>query len=101
MRQQKNVYKDFFLRKQFIKYELKKIILKSIIQNANVNQLKKKLIQLKLNNITIKSNICKQINKCIFTGRSRGVYKFINVSRHNIKYLNNLGFIQNLKIASW
>lgn len=101
MRQKKNVFKDLILRKYFIKYELKKIILKSLLQNSNVSQLKKKIIQLQLSILHKKSNIAKQINKCILSGRSRGVYKFASISRHNIKYLNNLGFIQNIKIANW
>lgn len=99
MRQKKNVLKDLILRKYYIKYELKRKILKSILQKSSVNSLKKKMIQLKINKLHSKSSICKQINKCLITGRSRGVYKFANVSRHNIKYLNNLGFIQNIKVA--
>jgi ribosomal protein S14 len=37
----------------------------------------------------------------MLTGRSKGVYQFINLSRHRIKKLNNLGLIQNIKVAGW
>jgi small subunit ribosomal protein S14 len=99
MRQKHDILKDFYFRKYYLKYEIKKLILKSILQTNSLPLTNKTAISLKYNSISRKTNICRQINKCMLTGRSKGVYQFINLSRHRIKKLNNLGLIQNIKVA--
>ena len=97
----KTIVKDLIYRKHYIKYELKKLILKSIIQNKSSHPLIRYHAKFKLNLITLRSNICKQNNTCIVTGRNGGVFKFLNISRHAIKQLNNNGLISNVKSRAW
>jgi len=79
-----NIYKDFLKKKnQFKKKELKKTILKCIIQNNNVKPLVRAKCLKKSTMIDIKSSISKQKNNnCLKTGRIKGVYKYVNMSRH-------------------
>jgi ribosomal protein S14 len=96
-----NIKKDIIKRKKFTKIEIKKIILKSIIQNKNI----KPVIRMKAirNNckFSYSSSISKQNNNiCLKTGRIKGVYNMFNTSRHFIKKIGVLGNLQNIKIAS-
>ena len=86
---------------QSTKIEIKKILLKSIIQNKNI----KPLIRVKAIRRNCKfsylSYISKQNNNiCLKTGRIKGVYNMFNISRHCIKKMSVLGNLQNIKIAS-
>jgi len=97
-----NIYKDLFKKNNFNKKELKKIILKSIIQNNNVQPILRSKCIKKLNIFNLKSSLSKQNNNiCVKTGRIKGVYKYINLSRHYIKKLSLNGGLQNVKISSW
>lgn len=100
-KQKKTIIKDLIFRKEFLKYEYKKIILKSIIQNqTNKNNTRFHAYHL-LNKLSLKTNISKQTNPCLVTGRVGGVYKKVFLTRQAIKKLNNMGRITNLKCKSW
>jgi len=79
-----------------LKYELKNIILKSIIHNQNINN-KFKLYSVFLQKKKIKKN--KKI--CLISGHNRSVNNYLNLSKHNMNYLSKLGLLQNFKIKSW
>jgi ribosomal protein S14 len=95
-----NINKDFIKRKKFLKNEIKKIILKSIIQNKNIKPLIRAYIMYKISQIKINSSIAKQNNICVISGRIGGTYKLTNTSRHIIKKLSVNGNLQNIKIAT-
>lgn len=79
-----------------LKYEIKNIILKSIIQNQNINN-KYKMYTIFLQKKKIKSN--KKI--CLLSGNHRSNNNNLNLSKHNLNYLTKLGLLQNFKINSW
>ena len=79
-----------------LKYELKNLILKSVIQNQNLNN-KYRLFNLFL----IKKKIKKNKKICLISGHNRSINNQLNISRHNINYLSKLGLLQNFKIKSW
>ncbi len=96
-----NSLKDKLKRKNFLKNEIKKIILKSIMQNFQINNIirvnaLKKLIFFK--KITY---ISKQNNVCLKTGRYGGIFKKYSLSRHTIKRLAKFNNLQNTRIKSW
>lgn len=96
------INKDFIKRKNFVKQEIKKMILKSIIQNKNLKPIIRSLAVYKLSRINLKSSISKQNNNiCLLSGRIGGVYKNTNLSRHSMKKLSINGNLQNIKITSW
>ena len=78
-----------------LKYELKNLILKSVIQNQNLNN-KYRLFNLFL----IKKKIKKNKKICLISGHNRSINNQLNISRHNINYLSKLGLLQNFKIKS-
>jgi len=97
-----NINKDFVKRRMFIKKEIKKIVLLSIIQNLNLKPIiranaLKKLCAFKRNDSISRQNN----NICLMTGRNKGVLNLTNLSRHQIKKLSTVGSIQNFKIKSW
>jgi len=80
-----------------LKYEYKNIILKSIIHNRNLDYKYKLLASYYLKKNYLKKN--KKI--CLISGRHRGVYSNLNLSRQNINYFSKLGILQNFKVKSW
>lgn len=96
-----NIKKEFLKRKKFIKYEIKKIILKSIIENKNIKPIIRANALYKLSKFINKGCIVKQKNICIKTGRMKGTYKLTNFSRHFLRKLFINNNLQNIKISRW
>jgi hypothetical protein len=97
-RQKKKIIKEIIKRKYFIKNELKEKILKSIIQNKKIIQIKRFFAQI----ILQKNNKKKKNNKiCLYTSKFRGINTFLFFSRHTIKKLANMNELQNIKVKSW
>lgn len=98
----RNLNRDLIKRKNYLKNEIKKIILKSIIQNLNIKPNIRALAIKKLTDFRKISYISKQNNNiCLLTGRNKGVLKLTQFSRHNMKKLSLKGSLQNIKIKSW
>lgn len=96
-----NIKKDILKRKKFTKNEIKRVILKSIIQNKNIKPIVRMKALRRNCNFSHLSFISKQNNNiCLKTGRIKGVYNMFNSSRHFIKKVGVLGNLQNIKIAS-
>ena len=93
--------KDKIKRKNFLKNELKKLILKSVLQNFKLCELDRLESLKKLTFISKKSYISRQNNPCLISGRMGGVFKKWNLSRHNLKNMGKLGMLHNTKINSW
>jgi ribosomal protein S14 len=96
-----SIYKDKVKRKKFLKTELKSIILKSIFQNFQSNEIIRLSAFKKITFLKKKSFISKQNNVCLLSGRFGGVYKWTDVSRHNMKMLSKYNMLHNTKIRSW
>ena len=97
-----NINKDLIKRKNFTKYEIKKVILKSIIHNKNLKPITRALAFYKLSQIQLKASISKQNNNiCLYTGRIGGVWNKFHISRHSMKKFSVSGNLQNIKIISW
>jgi hypothetical protein len=96
------INKNDIKKKKFIKSEIKKIILKSIIHNKNLKPKIRALAFYKISQLTLKSSISKQNNNiCLMTGRIGGVIKLTNLSRHSMKKLSVSCNLQNMKIITW
>lgn len=94
-----NFLKIKIKKKLYLKNELKKKILKSIIQNQNVNPLKR---QYAYYNLIKMPNLHYKIqNVCLLTGRNRSVSNNFFLSRHVLKKMLNINKLQNIKIRSW
>ena len=98
----RSVLKDYIIRKNFTKVEIKKILLKSILQNNSCNKKMRKIAIYRYSKIKVLESISRQNNNiCIKTGRYKGVLKNTNLGRHFVKKIGLTGELQNFKIASW
>lgn len=78
-------------RNLFKKYELKRLLLKSIIYNLNLKQNIREYIFLILNNFTKNTSKTQMRNRCIITNRSRFLFIDYKISRLEFKRLVVLG----------
>jgi len=86
-------------RKIYLKNELKKKFLKSIVQNQSVKPLTRQYASYNLTKIPVLSYKIK--NTCLLTGRNSAVSNNFFLSRHSLKKLANINKLQNVKIKSW
>jgi ribosomal protein S14 len=95
------ISKDKIKRKEFLKTEFKKLILKSIFQNFKISDMCRIDAFRKLVFLKKKSSISYQNNICLISGRIGGVFNKWHISRHNIKVLGKFNMLHNVKINSW
>jgi ribosomal protein S14 len=94
-----NFLKIKLKRKLFLKNELKRKILKSIVQNQQLKPLKRQYGYYKL--IKNASTFLKIKNVCLLTSRQSSVSNNFYFSRHVLKKMLNVNKLQNVKIRSW
>lgn len=95
------IEKELLKAKFAVKFEIKKIILKSILSNKNVKPITRAYANYKLSLILNRTAISKRNNVCLKTGRFKGVYKLSNLSRHQMKKLFINNNLQNIQINNW
>jgi len=95
------ILKDKVKRKNFLKTELKKLILKSILQNFKIKSIIRLDASRQLTFFKTKSSISKQNNMCLLTGRMGGIFKKWQISRHSMKSMAKFNSLHNVKIHSW
>lgn len=96
IREKRKIILDKLRRKNFIKKEIKFMILKSIFQNRQIESVKRFYLRVLLCKERAKYFISKQKRKCLVTGNSKGISSKFEINRHAIKKLNNMGLIQNV-----
>jgi len=92
---------DKVKRKIFLKYELKKLLLKNLIVNKNLPLTARIFFNLKKGKITNFSMLTKINNRCLKTGRNFNVFKKVNYSRFVLRTEANKGVIPGFNRASW
>ena len=97
----KQIKKNITQRYLFKDNEKKRLILKTITQNFNIDRNIRWKTQKKFNNLTNKSSSTRIKNICIITGRSRSVYRFFKLSRIQIRKLASKGLLPGLSKYSW
>ncbi len=95
------IQKDYFKRQLVAKNELKRLEYKSIIKNQKIIQKVRYKYINKLNKLNKNSSQTKIRNRCILTGRSRGVYKMFRLSRIKFRELASQGMLPGVQKASW
>jgi len=97
----KNIIKEFTKRRWILKLEFKVKILKSIIQNLTLTNIKRISAQHRLQNLK-KIKRKNQVNKvCMFTGKRRGISTVFFLSRHMVKKFGNWNDLNQIKVKSW
>ncbi len=100
MKKKKFNQKDYFSRLQVKRFEDQRIALKTLQRSSLIDFKNRFLASLQLSKLKFSSFPNKLRNRCILTGRSRGVYNFFKISRIMIKDLASRGLLPGLKKAS-
>jgi small subunit ribosomal protein S14 len=75
--------------------------LKSIIMNRNLDAAQRFSAQLKLAAMPRTSSATRIRNRCMVTGRARGVYRKFNISRIMLREMAAEGLVPGVRKASW
>ena len=93
--------KDYKKRKLYCHYELQRLELQALIQDDSVGkEIKAKCVR-QLNALPRNSSKVRLRNRCLATGRGRGVYRFCRLSRIKLRELGSTGRITGLRKSSW
>jgi small subunit ribosomal protein S14 len=85
----------------FKKLEGSRAFLKSIIKNKSLSQNSRSFFIRKLHEKPRNSSKVRIRNRCILTGRGRGVFKEFRVSRIKFRELASQGLIPGVTKTSW
>ena len=97
----KQIKKNKIQRKQFKKYELKRLILKSIVNNINFTTNVRWSAQTQFQYFPVLSSKTRIKNICVLTGRTKSIYKKFKLSRIQLKKWASLGFLPGISQSSW
>lgn len=95
------INRDKNIRLIFLKYEVKKIILKSLIYNETSIYLNKLIYDFKFKKFTYNSSISRYRTSCMFLGNSRAIIQQFKLSRHACKKYASSGFLTGLRKSSF
>lgn len=93
--------KDKCKRQMVSDFEIKRVVLKSIIRNQNLLDRTRWSANIELSGLPVNSSKCRVVNRCLLTGRKSKVNKLYNFSRLSFLRLARNGLIVGLKKASW
>jgi len=91
--------KDKKNRELFSKYENKRKVLKSISHNIELESSVRWLAQIELDKLPKNSSLTRIRNRCVITGRGRGINSRFKVSRIKFRELSLLGMFPGVKKA--
>ena len=93
--------KDKPRRRLYRKQELKRIAYKSIIQDLSLPvKIRIQSIQ-RINTLDRNGSATRFRNRCMQSGRSRGVYRFCRLSRISLRELASQGLLMGVTKSSW
>jgi small subunit ribosomal protein S14 len=96
-----SIIRDQKRRKLFLKNEQKRVEYKSFLKNSSISQFEKREFLKKLNKLSRNSSKVRIRNRCILTGRGRGVYSKYRLSRIRFRELASQGLIPGVIKANW
>lgn len=79
----------------------KRAKLKAIINDRDLSMEERFAAQLKLAAMPRTSSATRIRNRCIITGRARGVYRKFNISRIMLREMTAEGLVPGVRKASW
>uniref|UniRef100_A0A7N2MRM6 Small ribosomal subunit protein uS14m n=3 Tax=Quercus TaxID=3511 RepID=A0A7N2MRM6_QUELO len=99
-RENRNIHDN--QRRQLAKqFELKRNLFKAFLRDPEIPPELREQQQYKLAKLPRNSSFTRLRNRCIFTGRSRGVYQVFRMSRIVFRELASKGALAGIKKASW
>jgi small subunit ribosomal protein S14 len=83
------------------KYANKRTELKKVISSVDASYEEKMDASAKLQKLPRDSSPARQRNRCVLTGRSRGVYRKFGLGRNKLREATMRGDVPGLRKASW
>lgn len=100
-KQSSRIQRDIVKRSNYNSLELYRNYVKSIANDQTLPYATRMDASIELGQLGKKGSVTTIKNRCIHTGRSRGVLKRFRLSRIMIRHLISEGKIPNIKKASW
>lgn len=101
MAKKSSIEKNNRRRKLAKQYGPKRAKLKEIARNKSASMEERFAAQLKLAELPRNSSPTRIRNRCELTGRSRGYYRKLRMSRIMLRFLGNQGLIPGMVKSSW
>ena len=95
------IHIDNTKRNLFKKYECNRYYLKTCASNLYIDNSIRWFLLIKLNNIPRNSSITRIRNRCVLTGRSRGIIRKFKISRLMFKELAGNGKLSGVQKLVW
>lgn len=90
------------VREKLVKhYAVRRTELRAKIRSTELSPEEKFKVQEQMQALPRDSNPCRLRNRCLVTGRARGVYRKFGLSRHKLREYAMVGIIPGLRMASW
>jgi small subunit ribosomal protein S14 len=83
------------------KYELRRVLLKCALYNEKLPKKIQIYLMKKLHELPKKSSFVQVRNRCVYTGRGKGVYRSFGVSRMLLRSRIHDGLYPGILKASW
>ncbi|WP_341668321.1 30S ribosomal protein S14 [Alcaligenes sp. SDU_A2] len=83
------------------KFAAKRTALKAIIDDQSKSDEERYQARLQLQQLPRNANPTRQRNRCVITGRPRGVFKKFGLTRHKVREMAMRGEIPGMTKASW
>ena len=83
------------------KFAPKREALKAIVDDQSKSEEERYEARLKLQALPRNSNPTRQRNRCVVTGRPRGVFRKFGLTRHKLREMAMKGEIPGITKASW
>jgi small subunit ribosomal protein S14 len=95
------ILKDKKKRKLFCKHEQKRLVFKSIVRDEKLPDMVRWKASLKLTRLPKNSSKVRIRNRCVITGRPRGVSRHSRISRIALRDLASMGLMNGISKSSW
>lgn len=93
--------KDANLRTLVARVEYRRLLYKAILQDRSLPQPLRYEFMFKLNKVSKKSSAVRTKNRCVMTGRGKGVLRAFKCSRIALRELISKGEIAGVTKSSW
>ena len=95
------IQRDLRRRKLVAKYDRKRTALKKILSDKSISKEMRALAQESLEKLPRDSSPVRLTNRCMLTGRPRGVSRFFGISRIKMRELALQGKLPGVSKSSW
>jgi small subunit ribosomal protein S14 len=95
------INRDIKRAKLAAKFAPRRAALKAIINDQSRTDEERYQARLQLQQLPRNSNPTRQRNRCVVTGRARGVYSKFGLTRHKLREMAMRGEVPGMTKASW